>query len=372
MHTIVEQRLGRLRQQLSYSEVDTLLVFSGENRRYLSGFTAENGADGESAGVLLITSDRQILATDSRYEIQARQEAGKYEVICYRSGLAESLPELVSELGSCRLGLEAGHVSYAGFKKMAQKVENAGLAVAWVDADDLLADLRSCKDQGELTIIKKALELAETVFIEFLETEVKPGLSEKEAAWRLEKQMREAGAEALAFPVIAAFGDNSAMPHAIPGARRLEAGQPILFDWGARVEGYCSDISRSFTVGAADGFYRRVHRTVYEAQQRAIAAIRPGISAREVDAVARDYIEQAGFKGKFGHGLGHGVGLAIHESPRVGATSEAVLEEGMVFTVEPGIYLPQWGGVRLENMVVVRAEGAEVLNGIAAGFRERT
>jgi Xaa-Pro aminopeptidase len=187
-------------------------------------------------------------------------------------------------------------------------------------------------------------------------------MTEQEAAWNLEKTLREAGAEALSFPVIVAGGPNSAMPHAVPGNRALMAGEPILFDWGVRLNGYCSDISRTLVMGKPDDTFQKVFQTVREAQEMAVAAVKPGIDARSVDAVARSHIEKMGFKDRFGHGLGHGVGLAIHEKPRLSPLSDDVLKPGMICTVEPGIYLPGWGGVRLENMIVVTADGAEVLN----------
>ena len=172
----------------------------------------------------------------------------------------------------------------------------------------------------------------------------------------------EKSAVCLSFPAIVASGPNSALPHAIPENRKFKKGEPILFDWGARLNGYCSDISRTFVIGKPDETFTKVFTTVYDAQRMAVDAIKAGVSSKSVDDTARKHIEEKGFKGKFGHGLGHGVGLAIHEPPRIGPLKDTTLEEGMVFTVEPGIYLPGWGGIRLENMVVVRKDHAEVLN----------
>jgi Xaa-Pro aminopeptidase len=180
----------------------------------------------------------------------------------------------------------------------------------------------------------------------------------------MERRMREAGAEALSFPVIVAAGANSALPHAIPRDRPVRRGEPILFDWGARLGGYCSDTSRTLILGTPDAAFTEVFSTVKEAQRRAIAAVHPGAGTKSVDAVARDFIENSGYAGRFGHGLGHGTGLAIHEAPRLSPLRDTVLEVGMVVTVEPGVYLPDWGGIRLENQVVVRPEGAEVLNAL--------
>ncbi|MCP4370542.1 MAG: M24 family metallopeptidase, partial [Deltaproteobacteria bacterium] len=200
-----------------------------------------------------------------------------------------------------------------------------------------------------------------------IKSTIKPGMTERQLAWEMEKEIREAGAQALSFPTIAASGPNSALPHAIPSDRKIKAGEPILFDWGARLDSYCSDISRTVMIGAPDETFKKVFTTVLDAQQMATDAIKPGISSKAVDKIARDRIEKSGFKGKFGHGLGHGTGLAVHEHPRLSPLKKTTLETGMVFTVEPGIYIPNWGGIRLENMVVVRDDGVEVLNQIDPG-----
>jgi Xaa-Pro aminopeptidase len=193
-------------------------------------------------------------------------------------------------------------------------------------------------------------------------------MTEMEAAWLMEKGMRENGAEGLSFPVIVAAGPNSALPHAVPGHRRLKPGEPILFDWGTRLGGYCSDISRTIIIGKPDPIFTNVYRTVQDAQRKAIRALKPGLSTKAADAVARWHIENKGFKGRFGHGLGHGVGLAIHEQPRLSPLSDHKIKTGMVFTVEPGIYIPKWGGVRIEDMVVVGRKGAQVLNRLDTGL----
>jgi Xaa-Pro aminopeptidase len=304
------------------------------------------------------------LATDSRFELQARQEAPDYEVAIYREGLAKELPSILKGLHTRRLGFESMRVSLAQHQKMIAALKEADLTVELKDTEDMVENLRIAKTQPEIRAIRKALQLAESVFGR-VAADLKPGLSEKEAAWSLEKALREAGADGLSFPTIAAFGPNSALPHAIPGDRLLQTGEPVLFDWGVRLNGYCSDISRTLILGKPDKTFQKVFQTVREAQEMAIKAIKPGADARAVDAIARSHIEKMGFKDRFGHGLGHGVGLAIHEQPRLSPLSDKKLEVGMVCTVEPGIYLPGWGGVRLENMVAVTADGAEVLNDTA-------
>ncbi|MGW8186911.1 MAG: M24 family metallopeptidase, partial [Desulfobacterales bacterium] len=313
------------------------------------------------AGALLITENDLMLATDTRYELQARSEARLYEIVCYKKGLAEELPGLLSTLGTKNLGFESVRLSFHQYRKISDAIAKDGLEVVLKPVEDLVEQLRITKAETEIATLRNALSLAETAFSQCVE-KIKPGMMEKQLAWIMEKAMRETGAEGLSFPTIVASGPNSALPHAIPGDRRIKTGEPILFDWGARLDGYCSDISRTVVIGQPDETFKKVFRTVLDAQRLAIDAIKSGVSSRTVDRIARDYIAKKGFGGNFGHGLGHGTGLAIHEAPRLSPLKDTVLESGMVTTVEPGIYLGDWGGVRLENMVVVRPDGAEVLN----------
>ncbi len=371
MNSVYEKRIEGIRAGLVKANIDTLLVTNAENRRYLSGFTGEDGGINESAGALLITADKLVLVTDSRYTLQAADEAESYQICQNKHGMAKELPALLKQLNTRCLGFEAERMPHAEYTKITEGLNKEDAAVRMTAVDDWLGNLRVRKAAEEVDAMQRALILSETAFETFLAEDFKTGITEKQAAWLLEKHMREAGAEGMAFPVIAAFGDNSARPHAICGDRPLKEGAPVLFDWGAKLDGYCADISRSFMWGQADDTYRKVHRTVYEAQQMAKEKIKPGMAASEVDAVAREHIDRAGYKDRFGHGLGHGVGLAIHEPPRVSPPSEATIEEGMVFTVEPAIYLPGWGGVRIENMVVVRTDGAETLNQSDGSIPER-
>ncbi len=361
MDQCVRERIDRLRGKLAGIASDTLLILTDENRRYLSDFTGHDTQFDESAGALFITKDRLMLATDSRYEIQARNEASLYELAIYKESLPKELPAILSDLGTHNLGFEAVRLSFQHYQKMTAEIKQAGLSVTLDPLTDLVEQLRITKSDAEITAIDEALSLAENVFSQCLQS-IEPGMTEREVAWLMEKGMREAGAEALSFPTIVAAGPNSALPHAIPGDRKIKAGEPLLFDWGARLNGYCSDISRTVVFGTPDATFTKVFQTVLEAQRLAIGAIKGGVSSRAVDRIARDHIEQEGFGGKFGHGLGHGTGLAIHEAPRLSPLKDTLLEPGMVTTVEPGIYLDGWGGVRLENMVVVRPDGAEVLN----------
>jgi len=358
----IEKRVKKLRESLADNNIDTLLVLVEENRRYLSGFTGEDTQFDETAGALFITDKRLILATDSRNELQAANEAPLYEIVCYKKGLVKELPDIINTLKTKRLGFESIRMSYMQYNKICRQFGSSGIDVELVEADNIMECLRIVKEQSELEEIKKALLIAESVFMNFAENIIKPGMTEKQAAWILEKKLREAGADSLSFPIIVASGPNSALPHAIPGNRKFHEGEPILFDWGVKLNGYCSDISRTLVLGSQDDKFEKIFKTVLDAQLKAIDAIKPGISSKAVDKIARNHIERMGFKDNFGHGLGHGIGLAVHEPPGISPLKDTLIESQMVFTVEPGIYIPGWGGVRLENMIVVREDGAEVLN----------
>ena len=361
MKQTTDNRIARLRDRLQEEAFDTLLVLQGENRRYLSGFTGEDGQFDESAGALFITLEQQLLATDSRYETQARMEAPDFEIYRYKESLASSLPELLRMLGTERLGFESARLSYVQFQKFQGHLEKEALTVSLVPTDNLTEELRMIKEPQEIQAIKESLALCESVFETVINT-LRAGTTEKELAWTMEKGLREAGADSVAFPPIVASGPNSALPHAVPTDRAVRQGEPILFDWGARLNGYCSDISRTTVLGPPDDTFNEVYQVVKDAQSMAIEAMKPGMSTQAVDKIARDHIIAKGFKDHFGHALGHGVGLATHEKPRLSPIQPMNLEVGMVTAVEPGIYIPGWGGVRLENMVVMIEDRAVVLN----------
>lgn len=357
----VADRIRAVRQKLTETSVDTLMVSIAANRRYLSDFHAEDGQFDESAGVLLISAEKLMLATDPRYVEAARREATLFEVTCYREGFVKALPELLTSLGTHRLGFESRRVSYDDVSCLRSSLAEAQLAIELVPLDAPVAPLRAVKSSQEIEKTRAALAIAEAAF-EVIRNHIRPGITEKALAWELEKEIRGRGAEALSFPIIVATGLNSALPHAVPTERPIQAGEPILFDWGARMDGYCSDTSRTVLMGKPDEAFVPIFETVLTAMLKAIDAIRPGVNGKAVDAVAREHIDQAGYKGRFSHSLGHGTGLMVHERPRLTPHRDDVLEEGMIVTVEPGIYIPDWGGVRIENQVVIRADGAEVLN----------
>ncbi|MCD6185244.1 MAG: aminopeptidase P family protein [Deltaproteobacteria bacterium] len=363
----IENRISKLRKGIFEKGIDGLIVLVEENRRYLSGYTGEDTQFDESAGALLITQKDLVLATDSRFEIQAGEEAPLFEIVCYKKGLEKELPSLLRRLDIRRPGFESIRLSYMKHALILDALKKDNLDIDLVPVHNIVENLRLIKDEDEIMTMKKSLSIAEAAFKK-VSAIIMPGMSEHETAWLMEKKLHEHGADALAFPVICASGPNSAMPHAIPGKRKFSKGEPVLFDWGARLNGYCSDISRTILIGKPDKTYIKVYNTVLKAQQEAISAIKPGMNAKDVDAVARGHIKDMGFGDRFGHGLGHGVGLAVHEPPKVSPLADTILEPNMVFTVEPGIYIPGWGGVRIENMVVVREDGAEVLNSLSASI----
>jgi len=348
------KRAARVSAQLDDLGVDVLLVHGAANRRYLSGFTG-------SAGVLLIGSERRVLVTDFRYTVQAREQAPAFDVVEAAEPL-EGLADAVAAADATRVGFEPEHVTYAGFKELEARLGELTPAAGLAPVDRVVERQRVTKDPGETAILREAVSIADQVMARAAAW-IEPGVTERALANRLEAAMRDLGAEGPAFDTIVAAGPNAAMAHHQPGDHRIAQGEPVIVDLGARLKGYCSDITRTFVSGAADETFRRIYALVLDAQLAAEAGIRAGISGRAADALARDPIAAAGHGNDFGHGTGHGVGLEIHESPRLSTRSEDTLAAGMVTSVEPGIYIPEWGGVRIEDLVLVQDDGVEVLTG---------
>jgi len=356
----IPRRLQRLRRLLQRRGLDALLVAQPENRRYLSGFRAKDHSIQESAGCLLIpVRGAPLLLTDSRFVLEAEAEAPAFRVELYRRGQLELLRRLLGALSIRRLGFEGDYTLHATALRMQALAEKMSLEL--VSQSGLVESLRAVKSEWEIEQLRRAVLLNETVFQQTL-GEIRPGMTEGAVARRIEQLMGEHGAEGPGFPTIVAAGENAAKPHAVPGTRVIAAGEPLLIDMGLVLDGYCADMTRTVVLGQADETFTARQRLVRQAQLAACTVIRAGITCREADLAARRLLEQAGFGRAFGHSLGHGVGLAVHEEPRLSSRNRRRLRAGMVVTVEPGIYLPGWGGIRLENMAVVRDDGCELLN----------
>ena len=338
-------RLQRLRQNLAQQELDVLLVSQPENRRYLSGFTG-------SAGWLLISASDAFLAVDFRYVEQAKKEAPDFDVVHVKGDLANWLPKLTSDSGFKKVGFEADQVPFAIYQQLCKTAGDGGCQIQLIPTSGLVESVRAVKEPEEIEFIAEAVKLADDAF-EHAKSVIRPSVSEKEIAWELERFLRESGSEPMPFDIIVASGSNAALPHAKPSEKVILENEPVVIDLGARVNGYCSDLSRTFFLGDADKTFSKIYDIVLGAQLTALAAITSGISGDQADRLARTVVEQAGYGDAFGHGLGHGVGLGAHESPRLGPNSSDLLIDGMVFTVEPGIYIAGWGGVRIEDTVAM-------------------
>lgn len=347
---MIAERLTRLRALLNGAGVDAVLLTSRENRRYLSGFTG-------SAGVLLVDRSEVYLLVDPRYTEQAREETEGLTVVEVRDGWAEAVAALAAEHGWMALGYEEEYLTCRQYRELQEKIGAKKLVpVAGLE------ELRVVKSEEEVARIAEAVRLVDRAFA-YLCERVAPGRTELDIALDLEVFLRRNGADGVSFAPIVASGPRAAMPHGLASDRVIGYNELVIIDCGAVVDGYCSDFTRTLVTRAPLPWQEEIYGIVLEAQQAAIATVRAGVEARKVDAAARAVIEAHGYGDYFGHSTGHGVGLAVHEAPRLSKKEERRLEAGMVVTVEPGIYLPGRGGVRLEDLVVVREGGCEVLTG---------
>ena len=300
------------------------------------------------------------MATDFRYTEHARGESADFEIIQTKGELRNWLPGLISDFRWHKLGFEANLISYDSYHKLSEAIETKQVNLELVPTTGIVEHLRSIKEPEELDLITKAVELSDVAF-EQAKMIIRPGITEKEAAWEIEKFLRQEGSEGTPFEIVVASGSNSALPHARPTEKIIRPGELVLIDMGARISGYCSDFSRTLFLGEADKTLQEIYDIVFKAQTIAIEGVRSGMDASQADKLARSVIEQAGYGEAFGHSLGHGVGLATHELPTLGPSSSDSLADGMVFTIEPGIYLPNQGGVRIEDMVVLENGKPKVL-----------
>ncbi len=354
-------RLTRLRQAMAEAACPALLVSQPESRRYLSGYAAKDLPPRDSAGYLLITEDRQFLLTDPRTEEQAAVEAPHFERRLAGPGtpMRDVLRDLVAELKLTRIGFEAGHLPYELWESFNTALDGA----ARLEPGPSIIDrIRMVKDPDEIETMRASIALNDAAFAH-LARRLAAGQTEAELAWELERYVRTHGGEALAFDPITVAGPNTAVPHAVPSHRAIRDDELVLFDIGARVRGYCSDMTRTLCVESAPAKLREVWDVVRDAQLAAKDAVQPGMTGAEVDAVARGVIERAGYGESFIHGTGHGIGLEVHEPPWLTKTrGDDILLPGMIFSIEPGVYLPGIGGVRIEDLVLLTEHGAEVLS----------
>jgi Xaa-Pro aminopeptidase len=345
-------RLGALRASLAASGFDALLVTSLPNIRYLTGFSGSNAllvVSGESPSVLL---------TDFRYAVQVGDEVGDHaRVRIEPASLWAGLRETINAIpGGSRIAFESSHLRHEDFERLA----DLGGRWHWRGSTGVVEALRERKDAGELLLIREAVRIAESALGRTI-GEVRPGLSERQVAGILEHHLRDLGSDGTPFETIVAAGERSALPHARASARELRAGEFLLIDFGASFDGYCSDITRTFALRSVNAEMRDVHDIVREANVTASGGVRVGMRGRDADLLARDYIQRRGYGDAFGHSLGHGIGLEVHEGPRLARTADSVLPAGAVVTIEPGIYRPGWGGVRIEDDVHLTSEGPELL-----------
>jgi Xaa-Pro aminopeptidase len=339
------QRLLNLRNELVSRELDGILIGSLYNRRYLSGFQG-------SAGWLLISSQRACLAVDFRYVEQSQQEATGFEILYIKGDISDWLPALLKDLNIGRLGIESEHLNVSIYQLICQIAQQTGPQFSIIPVKDVVESLRIVKDPAELKNIIRACAVADEAMLH-IASNLTAGMTEKQVAWELECFIRQHGGELLPFEIIVASGPNSAWPHAKPTDRLIKEGEPLTIDLGARYRGYCSDMTRTFIIGKGDANFNKIYNIVLSAQLTGLSMIKGGINASLVDGLVRGMIDGAGYGESFGHGLGHGIGLETHESPRLGTLSNDILQDNMVFTVEPGVYLPGWGGVRIEDTVTI-------------------
>ncbi len=346
-------RIKEIQERVSRRRLKAFLVSSLNNIRYLTGFTG-------SSALLLVTGSGAFFFTDFRYKEQSLGEVTGCEIIVVRGPYTRALQRTLKALGISRLGFEES-APYSLYRSLAR-----GFVLRPVR--DMVESMRMEKDRRELALIRRAVERAEEAFRR-IKGRIRRGATERSIALRLEEELRRTGCRRAPFDIIVASGENAAFPHATASDRRLRAGDTVVIDWGGEAEGYCSDMTRSFLIRGA-GLERkiRIYNAVLKANRSAINAVREGRRAREVDRAARDVIERAGLGECFGHGTGHGVGLDIHEAPRISWMSKERLRQGMVFTIEPGVYIPGLGGVRIEDMVYTGRKGPRVLTSLPKGL----
>jgi len=348
-------RRERLTAMLAKADAEAFLITNLFNVRYLTGFSGDSS-------YLVLTKDRAVLVSDGRFTEQIGEECPALEAVIrpVNQNLYQATAALLERLGPRSVEFESTHVTVAEY----ESYRALAPTLNWKSGRERVEELRAIKDKMEIAQIREAIDIAERAFQAFREN-LRTGDSEKELVDRLEMAIRNAGGQCSSFPSIVAAGERAALPHAPPSDRLVGDAELLLIDWGAQGRAYVSDLTRVLSTGEISGKFQMIYEVVLKAQAAAIEAIRPGAKALDIDAAARSVIAAAGYGDRFGHGLGHGIGLQVHEAPAVRQNSEAVLEAGMVITIEPGIYLPGWGGIRIEDDILVTPDGREVLTQLA-------
>ncbi len=363
----MSDRLTRLRQKMEEVSVDAFLVGApGEdifhtyaaNRRYLSGFSG-------SMGWLLITRNEAFIAVDFRYFEQAEKEAPGFTLFQANGSIEKWFAKLAGEAGLAgkKIGFEPGDVTVQSFQAIKKAIEEMPESnrPKLLDTPPIIQDIRAIKELGEIGLLQKAVDVGDAAFVA-VSQRIEPGWTEKQVAWEIEKHARENGAEHMSFPTIVAAGPHGAMPHAQPRDHVIQDGDPVVIDMGVIVDGYCSDLTRTIVIGKPDSKFLEIYDIVLTAQRTAEELIRAGMGGEEAHMLAHNVIAEAGYGENFGHGLGHGVGLLVHEAPRLARMSKDELKDGMIVTVEPGIYLTGWGGIRIEDQCVIENGKVRVMS----------
>jgi len=351
----MSKRLDDLRAKLVKEGLDGLIVTRPDNQLYLSGFPGGEYLD----ATMLVSAEHAWISTDSRYYEEVKQRAKEFTLFEAGYDRNKVMGEFATTAKPKVMGFEMTHLTVATLKDWSKAARKAGFKLKPMAG--LVEGQRMIKEPEEIAAIKRAVDLTDRAFAHLCAV-IKVGDTEKQAAWIIEKYMRENGADKVAFNLIVAAGPNSALPHAMPGNRKIQRGEPIVVDIGCQIDHYNSDMTRTILLGQPDEQFKKVYDTVLRAQRAAAKKIKAGVKGKRADSFARAVIDKAGFGDQFGHGLGHGVGLAVHEGPRASKLSKDVYQSNMTLTLEPGIYIPGWGGVRIEDLVVIRENDVEILS----------
>lgn len=347
-------RIKAIADSLESKGIDGFLISNITNVGYMTGFSG-------SSGRVLVTKNNNIFCTDSRYEEQAKEEIRGLDILIEKEESPRELLERAKSFGVRTLGFEST-ASYHFYRSLLRK----GIKIKAVS--NFIEDMRKIKDTDEIAMIRKAIARAENAFLRVKEY-IKPGFSERQVALQLEENLKKEGCYSIPFDIIVASGRNSALPHAKPTEKKIKPGDLVVVDWGGEAGGYFSDMTRSFLIQGKDiSRKKEIYETVLQANIQAILSVVSGLSSRMIDKAARDSIKKAGYADFFGHGTGHGVGLGVHELPRISRLGREYVKAGMVFTIEPGVYIPEIGGVRIEDMVLVEKSGCRVLTALPKGL----